>query len=65
MQTVGLGFHWDDLQPGFRFRTVGRTVTEADLAAFVGMSWMNEMLFTNRAYQSEESAMLGRGCSGH
>ncbi len=35
METVGLGFYWHDLEVGRRFKTVGRTVTEADITNFV------------------------------
>jgi len=35
IETVGLGIHWEDLPVGRRFKTIGRTITEADLVAFV------------------------------
>ena len=34
METVGLGFYFEDLPVGRRFRTIGRTVTEADIVGF-------------------------------
>ena len=37
---LGIGFAWDDLEVGYRFRTVGRTVTEADLANFISITGM-------------------------
>src|SRR5918994_1243409 len=46
MKIVGRGFSFEDLKPGFRFRTHRRTVSEADLAAFVNLSWLTEELFT-------------------
>ena len=46
MKLVGRGFSFDDLRPGFRFRTHRRTIAEADLAAFVNLSWLTEELFT-------------------
>ena len=49
MKIIGLGFHWDDLSVGDRFRTVGRTITETDLVNFVNMTWLTEELFTNVA----------------
>lgn len=49
MKIIGLGFHWDDLSVGDRFRTVGRTITETDLVNFVNMTWLTEELFTNAA----------------
>lgn len=41
------GIHWDDLTPGTRFTTRKRSLTEADLAAFVNLSWLTEELFAN------------------
>src|SRR3979411_3020945 len=43
---VGRGFCFEDLRLGFRFRTHRRTITEADLAGFVNLSWLTEGLFT-------------------
>ena len=45
MQIVGRGFAFEDLKPGFRFRTHRRTILEADLAAFVNLTWLTEELF--------------------
>ena len=45
MILVGRGFTFDDLEPGFRFRTHRRTISEADRAAFTGLSWLTEELF--------------------
>ena len=44
---LGQGFHWQDLQPGQRFRTFRRTVTEADLIGFVALTGMQEPLFVD------------------
>ena len=30
MRTVGIGFYWDDLATGQKFRTLNRTITEAE-----------------------------------
>ena len=43
---VGRGFCFEDVRVGFRFRTHRRTITEADLSAFVNVSWLTEELFT-------------------
>src|SRR5581483_5020396 len=43
---VGRGFCYEDLRVGFRFRTHRRTIAEADLAAFVNLTWLTEELFT-------------------
>ena len=45
MNLVGRGFAFDDLKVGFRFRTHRRTISEADRAAFVSLSWLTEELF--------------------
>jgi len=49
MKLLGAGYCWDDLSVGDRFRSAGRTLTEADLVTFVNFSWMTEELFTNIA----------------
>ena len=46
LQLVGRGFCYEDLQVGMRFRTHRRTLTEADLASFVNLTWLTEELFT-------------------
>lgn len=45
LPVVGRGFCFEDLAPGFRFRTHRRSITEADLAAFVNLTWLTEELF--------------------
>ena len=45
MKTVGRGFSFEELKVGMRFRTHRCTITEADLAAFVNLSWLTEELF--------------------
>jgi acyl dehydratase len=42
---VGRGFAFENLRVGFRFRTHRRTIAEADLAAFVNLTWLTEELF--------------------
>ena len=42
---VGRGFAFDDLKPGFRFRSHRRTIGEADVAAFINLTWLTEELF--------------------
>lgn len=59
MKTVGLDFYWQDLKIGDRFRTVGRTIFEADLAAFIAVSGMTEVLFNNVEFLKTESAIKG------
>ena len=45
MKIVGRGFTFDELEVGFRFRTHRRTILEADLAAFINVTWLTEELF--------------------
>lgn len=45
MRLVGRGFTFDDLEVGMQFRTHRRTISEADLAAFVNLAWLTEELF--------------------
>jgi acyl dehydratase len=59
MIMLGTGFYWEDLRPGMRFRSRGRTVTEADLVNFVNLSWLNEALFTDADARSG-MAIAGR-----
>ena len=46
LPVVGRGFCFEDLRLGFRFRTHRRSIAEADLAAFVNLTWLTEELFT-------------------
>lgn len=50
---IGVGFHYEDLSLGQRFRTAGRTITAADLSAFCNLTWMTEELFTDADYRAE------------
>jgi acyl dehydratase len=61
---VGIGFHWDDVDVGYRFRTLGRTITEADITLFVGVTGMVEEMFTNVEYISEVSVIGARPAPG-
>ena len=47
MKTLGIGLYWDDLEVGERFKTLNRTVTEADIVNFIGVTGMVETLFTD------------------
>ena len=64
IETVGLGVHWEDLPVGRRFKTVGRTVFEADVVNFVSCTGMLEVLFINTEFQKTESAIKGRVVPG-
>ena len=60
METVGLGFCFEDLPVGRQFKTIGRTVTEADITNFVNCTGMVEVLFTNLEFLRQESDISGR-----
>ena len=64
METVGLGLHFEDLPVGRRFRTIGRTVTEADIVNFCNCTGMTEVLFTNLEFLAHESDIKGRPAPG-
>ena len=53
LETVGLGLTWEKLPPGRKFRTVGRTITEADLVNFISATGMVEVLFTTVGHKSD------------
>ena len=42
---IGRGFAFEALHVGFRFRSHRRTIAEADVAAFVNLTWLTEELF--------------------
>ena len=59
MQTLGLGFTWERLSPGQRFRTLNRTITETDLVLFTGVTGMLEVIFIDRTF-GEKGAIGGQ-----
>ena len=64
METLGIGLHFEDLTMGRKFRTIGRTVTEADIVNFVNATGMTEVLFTNVEFLREESDIKQRIAPG-
>ena len=64
METVGLGLYFEDLPVGRQFKTIGRTVTEADITNFVNCTGMVEVLFTNTEFLADESDIKGRPAPG-
>ncbi len=65
MQWMDRVLHWDDLAPGMRYRSHGRTITETDLVNFVNASWLTEGLFTSiDTGEREHSAIQGRVVPG-
>ena len=64
METLGLGCYFEDLPVGRKFRTIGRTVTEADITNFVNATGMTEVLFTNLEFLRTDSDIKGRVAPG-
>lgn len=62
--TVGLGMHFEDLPVGRRFKTIGRTIQDADICAFINVIHMTEVLFTNMEFLKNESDIKGRLAPG-
>lgn len=54
-EVLGLGLYFEDLSVGRKFRTIGRTLTEADLVNFIGVTGMTEVLFSNVEFLKNES----------
>ncbi len=64
LPVMGLGLPFEEWTLGRRFRTIGRTVTEADITNFVCVTGMLEVLFTNLDYLENESLIKGRLAPG-
>lgn len=57
-ELAGRGYYWQELEVGVRFRTFARTVTEADIIGFVGVTGMVETIFVDTSFQ--HGAIRGR-----
>ena len=64
MPTVGLGLYFEDLPVGRKFKTLGRTVMDADICAFCNVIHMTEVLFTDMEFVKNESDIKGRIAPG-
>jgi acyl dehydratase len=60
MELLGHGFYYQDWHVGYQFRTLTRSVTEADIASFIGVSGMTEELFTSYDYLENHTSFDGR-----
>jgi 3-hydroxybutyryl-CoA dehydratase len=60
MQTLGLGFTWEQLSAGQHFRTLNRTLTETDLVMFTGVTGMLEVIFTDKTFGAESGTIQGQ-----
>jgi acyl dehydratase len=61
-----LGYHFEDLHEGMRFRSPGRTITEADLMSFAGLTGDHSELHTSDVYAraSEFGQKIAHGMLG-
>jgi acyl dehydratase len=59
MKLLGHGFYWQELKVGEKFKTYGRTISEADITAFCNVVGFVEPLFTDAEYRKRHSAMKG------
>ena len=64
LRTIGKGWYWDEFSVGDTFRTVGKTLTDADIMNFVNATTLHEVLFTNKVYVEEASLLKGRFAPG-
>lgn len=64
METVGLGLYFEDLTLGRTFKTIGRTVQDADICNFVNCIHMTEVLFNDMEFVKNESDIKGRLAPG-
>ena len=60
IETVGLGIHFEELPVGRKFKTVGRTIQDADICAFINVIHMTEVLFTDMEFVRTTSDIKGR-----
>ena len=60
LRTLGQGFYWQELEVGQRFKTFRRTVTEADLVAFINATGMLEAIFIDAEFSEKHGAIKGR-----
>lgn len=58
LPVFGKGPTWEELSPGRMGRTLRRTVTEADLVGFIGVTGMTEAIFIDADYPGK--AIPGR-----
>lgn len=60
IKTIGIGFYWNDLAVGERFRTLNRTITEPDIVGFIGVTGMVETIFTDLSFNQDHGVLKGR-----
>ena len=65
MEEYGTGLYYEDLPVGKRFKTAGRTITEADLVAFINCTGLTGEMFTNLEFLKNDSVIPGRPVPGN
>jgi len=60
VKTLGIGFYFDELEPGMKFKTLNRTITEPDIVGFIGATGMVETLFTDLSFSHDHGPLSGR-----
>lgn len=60
METVGLGFCFEDFPVGRKFKTIGRSVMEADITNFINCVGLTEVFFMNLEVLRTESVFEKR-----
>ena len=60
IKTIGIGFYWNDLSVGDRFKTLNRTITEPDIVNFIGVTGMVETIFTDLSFHEGHGVLKGR-----
>jgi acyl dehydratase len=58
------GLTYEEHEIGAAYESLGRTVTEADICAFVNLCGFNEPLFLDMEYVARESVFKGRPSPG-
>jgi acyl dehydratase len=64
LETVGLGMYFEDFPVGRKFKTLRRTIQDADICAFINVIHMTEVLFTDMEFMRDESDIKGRLAPG-
>ncbi|MDP6100912.1 MAG: MaoC/PaaZ C-terminal domain-containing protein [Dehalococcoidia bacterium] len=54
------GMHFEDVNIGDKFLSMGRTIFETDIVNFLGLSRINEPLFNDREFYEKQGILKGR-----
>src|SRR5581483_9923233 len=60
MELVGLGMYFEYLPVGRKFKSLSRTINDADICAFINVIHMTEALFTDMDFIRNQSDIKGR-----